>query len=653
MNSCGLRHCTMERDDDDVIWLTLDVADSWANLVTLDLIDDLHRALAAIEAQSPPAGLVMRSAKASGFALGGDAAELQRLCTPDYAARYTRRGQALTGRIAALPCPSVALLEGSCRGPGLELALACRYRLGGDDDAVVLCLPDVFLDLHASLGATVRLSERIGATPALNVMETGRAVERGDALEMGLLDGVHPADGIAEAARTLLREDPGVSRLSMPRRLLSSRPVWWLLDRIREADDLGDLAPEARTGADALRRLWREHGGAGPRRRYRAERQSFQRLMQQPAAHNRIRLYALTDRAMTEARQLQSSAPRHVHIVGAGDLGADLAVELAGRGRFVSVTEPAEGPRAALEARLAALPAPDGDAPQWRVDGDNVGIEGADLVIEAIPDDPEAKRLLMGELEECAAVDAVFASTTTTLPLSEIGRDLRHPERLIGLHPVREMNGVGIGPIIELAPAFDNAGPAVERGMALAAALERLPLTVTASPGYLILRMLLPYMLAGAALYSRAERELIDGGGRYLGMALGPLELADWIGLDVCMRLAEGLGYTVPDQLRERVELGTVGRRSGTGFHDWKGRRRVTASPPQGRGQFPEIGEALIGPLCQGAISCRDAAVVDDDDRIDMAAVLAGGLPGYTGGPLSWARLRAEEARAGETTVRG
>ena len=640
-----------EHGDDGIATLTLDIPGTNSNNFSLALINALHGALDELQAREGLVGLILRSTKNTGFAVGADSAELERMLDPAYAATYIRRGQALTCRIAALPVPTVALLHGSCRGVGLELAIACRYRLAADAASTALCLPDVMLDQHCGFGGSARLADLIGGTPALAVMETGRVVTPEEARQMGLVDGVHAGEELDAAARSLLQSDPGPHRPKGTQKLLSTRPVWWLLDRIRQADDLGDTAPEARVGADALRTLWRDHGGGSLHRRLRAERSSVLRLLSQPPARNRIRLYAMTDRYMAESRRIEATIPGRVHVIGAGALGSELVSLLVANGFRVSVQDLLSDRLDALRTRLLGVQpsnVADGEAESVGepfLAGEPDDLASVDLVVEAIDENADLKRALFEELEGKLGPEAVIASTTSTVPLASLAGQLVHPTRLVGLRMIRELTGAGIGPVVEVAVAADGGDAAARTAAALVAALDRMPLYVKDCPGGLLHRLLLPYVLAGAALYSRSDRELVDGAGRYAGMTLGPLELADWIGLDTCVALAEQLEKEVPAQLRDLVDAGHLGQRTGHGFHDWRGSKRVTASPPQGRSRFPEIADLLMATLREQALACSAAGLVAEDDLIDVVATLAAGVPGYTGGPLNWARQHQQGSK--------
>lgn len=638
MIAAGLQHCRIERDADDIAWLTLDMDGASVNTLSSALIASIETALDRILDNGMPVALVIQSAKADGFLVGADAEELERMLDQAHADAFIRRGQALTARIAELDVPTVALVHGRCRGGGMELAVACRYRVADADTA--LCLPEVHLGLHPCFGGTARLADLIGATPTLALAVSGRVVGSSEARRRGLVDAVRPRAEHVDAARDLVRRRPAPRRPRGLNRALSLRPVWWLMERVREADDLRDFAPETRIGADALRMLWRRHGGHRLPRRIEAERVSVLALLRQAPAHNLIRVYGLTERCLADATRSAGATSRRVHVVGAGELGTDVAATLAGHGFAVTLTDADE---AAIDRAMQRVRARGAELSGLVADPAGAGVAAADLVIEAIDEDLERKIELFGTIEASLADDAVLATTTSTLAFDRLAGALARPQRLVALHFARELVDDGLGQVIEIGHGAITDEAAIARAAAVATALGRLPLHVRAAPVFLIERLLVPYMLEGARGYSRGEREVIDGAARYLGMAVGPLELADWIGLDRCLALAEAMAahqpMAIPATLREQVANGRLGWRTGGGFHDWRGDKRVTGSPPPGaRARFPRIGQGLVAPMLAQAELCLEEGMVDDGDLIDVAGVMAAGVPGHTGGPLSWAR---------------
>ena len=639
-------NCRLDYDDDGIAWLYLDCADASTNTMPLRVLRDLTRAVEDLEAREGLRGLVILSAKQAGFVSGASTDELQLMHDIDHVENLMNWGHSVMGRIASLPVPTVALIHGQCLGSGLELALACRYRVVDQASSTSLGLPDVRLGLHPCHGATARLPVLIGAWAALDLLTSGRSVDAASAAKLGLVDRTVPSDALRDTARELINKDPGRHYPSFWTRLLLWTPLRWLIYRIRDNQlRRGEASPENFPATYAILRLWRRHGGAGLSDRLQAERTSLLRLISGPGALNLVRTYLLQNRLREDARALDRPVPERVQVYGAGTIGAGVAALLALHGRpatLVDVDEKVlEVARRRAEAiwnqRLGTEEAISAARERLRTTSEPAELEPAGFVIEALPEDLTTKQALYASLESVIAADAVIASTTSTQRIEDLAQGLNHPERLIGLHffpPVERM------PMVEVVAGEQSAAWAVETGQVLGLALDKLPLPVRSGPGFLIHRLQIPYILKGAEMYERARREIIDTAALRFGMPIGPLEMADAVGLDVCQNLAERLGYPIPPQLQERVEAGQLGQAAGQGFHDWKGGRRVTASVPPGNHAMQGIARELIRPMVHEAQRCLEEGVVDDADLVDVGALFGSGFPAFTGGPL---RLATKE----------
>jgi len=637
-------NCRLEFDDQGIAWLHLDCDGIDTNTLSLPVLRDLSGALDELETASDLKGLVLLSGKRDGFVGGPSNAELRDIGDESHVRELINSGQSVTNRIASLPVPAVCLIHGNCLGGGLELALACRYRIA-EQSGSRIGFPDVRLGLHPAYGGTVRLPRLIGYWQALELLRDGGSLNAGDAQALGLVDATTDEGTLPDAARDYIGRDPGPHRPGGWNALLRPWIARWLVYKVLEYEMSWKPCPENFPGTYAILRLWRDYAGKPVDKALQGERDSFLALTGRPAARNLVRTYLLQDRLRTEASSLDAPVPRRIHIFGAGVIGGGAAALLTAHDRDVTLHDPDEealqeaGARARefLEGRLGDAKAVAEARSRLHYDTGANGIGDAELVIEAIDEDMSAKQSLLQELEGALNKDTVVATTTSTLSIEDLSRSLEKPERLIGLHffhPVQQM------PMVEVVAGEQSGERPLAAGQALVASVLKLALRVRSGPGLLILRLEIPYMLQGASGYHRSRREIIDAAGRKFGMAHGPLELADSVGLDVCQRLAEQLGYPVPDELRERVEAGRLGRRTGQGFHDWKGGQRVSASVSPGRHPFEDIARELIDPLVEEAVRCRDEKVVADGDLVDVGALFGAGFPAYTGGPLTWLRER-------------
>lgn len=631
-------HWQVTLDGERIAWLALARTDSGTNTLSEAVLAELDQRLTEVE-RLAPAGLVIHSAKDAGFVAGADITELTGLTDQRAALDKVKRGQAIMDRIAGLAFPSVAMIHGFALGGGLELALACRYRVARDDPGTRLGLPEVRLGIHPGFGGTVRLPRLIGAAGAMDLMLRGATVSARAAARTGLVDHAQPQRHLAKAARHLVRADPGRHKPPQLRRLPGRRPIRWLVAPYLKSVTEDRVRPDHYPAPYALIDLWADHGRAKPQ--MEAEAQSVARLISGDTAQNLIRAFLLQERLKGLGRGTDFRAGR-VHVVGAGVMGGDIAAWCAVNGLQVSLQDTAAeriAPAVArahdlfrrrLKDRRRVTAAMDGFMPDPKGDGAN----RADVVIEAIFEDADAKRDLYAELEPRMRPEALLATNTSSIPLEELAGGLTRPERLVGLHffnPVAKMQ------LVEVVTGAGTAGWARDRAAAFTRAIDRLPITVTSSPGFLVNRVLMPYLLEAMVLVDEGvAAPAVDRAAEDFGMPLGPVELADWVGLDICLSVAEILaghfGGTIPRALRERVNLGKLGRKSGEGFYPYHKGRVLKERVPNP--DSAALQDRLILPMLNQAVRCLREGVVAEADLLDAGAIYGTGFAPFRGGPL-------------------
>ncbi len=655
MSKPELQHCSITENGDGIVWLWLDVNGARANTLSTALIAEVEQALDYIESEQPRA--VVIGSRKPGFIAGADVHELGDLDSIDQAEALIRRGQQLMDRIAALAGPTVARIQGHCLGGGLELALACRYRVADNEPSTRLGLPEVKLGIHPGFGGSARLPMIIGAPPALDLMLSGRTLDGRAARRMGLVDHAVSPWQIDEAARRLALSDPGPRRARGWRKLAGSAWARPVIRPFMERQLRAKVRREQYPAPYALLDLWARHGGDPLPRRLRAERESLVRLVEGDTASNLIRVFLLQDRLKDEARASRAAPADHVHVIGAGTMGGDIAAWLALNGcRVTLVDERNEAiastlrrARELFERRLKKSAKVTAAMDRLIPDPRGRGAARADIVIEAIVEDLEAKRGLYAELEKVIGPEAVIATNTSSLPLEELASGLEQPGRLIGLHffnPVAKM------PLIEVVAGDSSTEDAIARGQALVAAIDKLPLRVRSAPGFLVNRILMPYMLKAARLYAEGEsRERIDQAARHFGMPMGPLELADSVGLDVCLAAAETMTQSqeveIPERFHQLVREGRLGRKSGHGFYEYHKGKPKRQGVRTDDATLRRMGQELVQPLIEEAERCRDEGIVADGDLVDAGAIFGTGFAPFTGGPLHYRESRSSE-RASE-----
>jgi 3-hydroxyacyl-CoA dehydrogenase/enoyl-CoA hydratase/3-hydroxybutyryl-CoA epimerase len=575
---------TYEVGEDGIGQLRLDVPDRSANTLSSAVLAQLGVMLDELE-RSPPRGLVIRSAKRNGFVAGADINEFTQLGSVDEALVMIRRGQGLCDRIEALPCPTVALLHGFALGGGMELALACRYRVGVDDGRLALGLPEVQLGIHPGFGGSVRSVRLLGVRPAMDMMLTGKTVRAEKAKAIGLIDALVSADQADAACARLINEHPPAQRPSFIERMLSWPGVRGLVVPALLRQVSSRVRREFYPAPYAIVDLWAKYGARG-RAAFDAEAQSIAQLFLSPTARNLVRVFQLQDRLKAiGSKELGSrdgntaaaiAALRNVHVVGAGVMGGDIAAWCAVQGFSVSLQDRAiEQVTPALQratetfARKIHDPAARTQAAARLVPdvaGDH--IPEADVVIEAIFENADAKRGLYAKTVPRMKAGALLATNTSSLVLEGLARDLPDPGGFVGLHffnPVAQM------PLVEVISTPATRPEVVAIAAGFVRRLDKLPLPCRSTPGFLLNRVLIPYIQEGmTAVEEGVVPEIVDAAATRFGMPMGPIELADVVGLDVCKSVGEIIGAAIgrtPPVALKRVEslvaAKQLGRKTG------------------------------------------------------------------------------------------
>jgi 3-hydroxyacyl-CoA dehydrogenase / enoyl-CoA hydratase / 3-hydroxybutyryl-CoA epimerase len=646
------RNFKLTRDDDGVAWLLFDREGASANTLAADVLEEFDKVLAALESQRP-AGLVIRSAKKSGFIAGADVNEFRGAADPGPVETAIGRAHAVIDRLEGLKFPTVAVIHGFCLGGGLEVALACQSRIA--ISGARFGFPEVMLGLHPGLGGTARFTALVNPMQAMTLMLTGKTIDARRAKSLGLVDAVaeerHVRNAIKDALfGRLKRSRPGPLNM-----ILNFTPVrGFLASRMRaEAEK---AAPHEHYPAPyALIDLWEKHGGDKPAM-LAAEKTSFARLMMTPTAQNLIRVFFLREQMKKTAGSGNKVA--HVHVIGAGAMGGDIAAWCASQGLRVTLADMKAEPIAGAIKRANEL---FGKIMRKRTDirdaldrlmpdMDGEGVRNADLIIEAVPEKLELKQKVYAGLEPKMKAGAILATNTSSIPLQDLRTTLAKPERLLGLH---FFNPVSRLQLVEVV-SHDGSDPdMLKQALAFVGAIDRLPLPVKSSPGFLVNRTLTPYMLeAMLMLDEKIDKTAIDAAAEKFGMPMGPIELADQVGLDICLAVGDMLRSKfgdllppTPAWLRDKVANGELGRKTGRGFYVWKDGKADKGTRPSSPNAQPtdEMIDRLILPMSNVCVACLREGIVDNPDTVDGAMIFGTGYAPFRGGPLNYARSRGPE----------
>lgn len=637
-----VRNWTLETDNRDIAWLGLRGEGS-TNVLSRQVLVELDTVLAALE-QAPPSSLIIYSHKSSGFIAGADVHQFPEMKTEEQAFEQVHAGQRVIERLAALPFTTVAVLNGVTLGGGLELALACDWRISYDSDRSTIGLPEVQLGVHPGLGGTIRSVSIAGVRNAMQLMLTGKPVRPAKAKAMGLVDRLTNADSWrADAIEMATRPRPPATPGLIDRLLCwkISRP---LLARMLRKQVGAKARPEHYPAPFAIIDLWQRHYGAPDA--LQAEARSFARLVFSQTSRNLVRVFFLQDRLKSFAKQTDRQFS-HAHVVGAGTMGADIAAWCAIRGLSVTLQDREkrfidDGLDRAHESIRKKLKTDERIAEaRGRLVADLTG-EGAreaDIIIEAIFENLEAKQKLFRDLEQRARPDALLATNTSSIPLKQIASALASPPRLVGLH---FFNPVALMPLVEVVHSPTTLHATVDAGAAFVRQIGKLPLPCKGMPGFLVNRILAPYMDEAFRLrHEGFAPETIDRAATDFGMPVGPLELADSVGLDILVHVAgivaDTIGRELPPGLQAMVDAGKLGRKTGEGFYRWESGKAVR-NKSAAKEYPPEIGRRLILSLVNEAAACVDDRVVADGDLADAGTIFGAGFAPFRGGPIQYAR---------------
>ena len=637
------RHWRLETGEGGNLELFLTVADRSVNVLHGGVLDELEEVLEHLYTEAPP-GVILGSDPERAFAVGADVTEFAKLESRDQALAMLRRGQKLFQDWANLECPTVAVIRGHCLGGGLELALACDYRIAESGSQVRIGLPEVRLGIHPGYGGSVRLPALAGDLKALRMMVTGKTVSGAEALKSRLVDAVAPRRQLYAVAREMIRRRPAVRRPPWRDRVphvpaLRAAVAWACAWGVRS------VAPKEHYPAPyRLLEHWRDLGKDSDAA-LESEAQSVASLFESPQARQMTRIFLL--RQELKAQASSGKATSSVHVVGAGVMGGDIAIWCALNGLRVTLqdTEPERiAPVIQRARRTLARHPEDAQAALDRLipDPEGHGAGSADLVIEAISENLNAKQDLYHRLQSRMRPDALIATNTSSLPLEDLAEVLDEPSRLVGIHffnPVSKM------PLVEVIYHDSGQQPLIDRATGFVRHIRRVPLVVKSSPGFLVNRVLMPYLLEAVRLREEGlSVAAIDRAATAFGMPMGPLKLADTVGLDVCLAagavLAEVHGREIPKTLAETVEAGNLGRKTGQGFYRWNDGKpkswRVGRSSPDCR-------DRLILSMVREAVHCLHEGLVERADWIDAGLILGTGFAPFTGGPLQLARRRGAD----------
>jgi 3-hydroxyacyl-CoA dehydrogenase/enoyl-CoA hydratase/3-hydroxybutyryl-CoA epimerase len=645
------RHWQTKQENDGILWLTLDQSDKDINTLSREVLAELSQILDNIP-QLQPAGMVIRSGKPNGFIAGADVTEFSSIVDSSEALKLIEWVKSIMDRLERLPFPTICLVRGFCLGGGLELALACRSRIAIDVPKTIFGLPEIKLGIHPGFGGTVRLIRLIGPIRALGMMLTGKSVDARRACKINLVDSVVADGELTDGLRSAILQAPLRKKYGFVHFLLWVWFMRFLLARYLRRKIAKRAARKHYPAPYALIDLW-EHSGGDPAALFRAESRSAADLITGTTAQNLIRVFLLRERLKASGRMSEFS-PDSVHIIGGGTMGGDIAAWCALHGLRATIQDIVPERLEAASQRAGILFRNNIAEPRLMEEAQNRfvpdihgdGIAEADIVIEAIYEDSRAKQKLYRRIEPQMKEKALLATNTSSIPLEELAQSLENPGRFVGIHffnPVAKMQ------LVEVVRGKAADEEALKRAISFVAAIRRLPLPVHSSPGFLVNRILTPYLLEAISIEQEGIPAAdIDRAACEFGMPIGPILLADSVGLDICLSVARILAahfrIEVPKRLENLVAAGDLGKKSGRGFYRYKGGKSVVPKKKPASDPTPELADRLMLRLLNEALACVREGVVADGDLLDAGAIFGIGFPPFRGGPLHYIRTEGFEA---------
>jgi 3-hydroxyacyl-CoA dehydrogenase/enoyl-CoA hydratase/3-hydroxybutyryl-CoA epimerase len=642
-------------DYERIAWAVIDRKGERMNSLGRRPTEELGEIVQAVEdaaMRGEVKGLVLMSGKDSSFIAGADIREFESFDSEDKIADVVKQTLELLNRIDRLPVTVVAAIHGYCLGGGLELALACDWRIADREEGTRLGFPEVKLGIFPGLNGTVRSIEAAGPMDAMTAMLTGRMLRPSAAKAIGLVDQLVPTrHNLRWAARKAVLQKRHSKGAPWWKRLMLKQPIRSMLANKMRAKTAEKVREEHYPAPFRLIDLFEKYGDDPVRMRV-AETEMFTPLMASESSRNLRRVFKLSEMLKDEAPK-DGFKPRKVHVVGAGTMGGDIAAWCVVQGMQASLQDLDEAQIAKALARAKSLfkrhlrtpLAIETATTRLIADPQGKQIKHADVVIEAIAEKLEAKQGLFQKLEKEIRPGAVLATNTSSLRLEDIARPLADPGRLVGLH---FFNPVAQLPLVEVVRGEGTREEEVRKACTFVTAISKLPLVVRSVPGFLVNRVLAPYMMEAVRRYQLGEpREKIDQAALKFGMPMGPLELMDMVGLDIANHVGEELDLAPQggNVLSALVQQGKLGKKTGEGFYVWEQgkpkREEVTYDPAE----LERLGRELLKPMLDEAERALADHVVANADHVDAGVIFGTGFAPFRGGPLHYRRTQEHAAR--------
>ena len=674
--SRGSTNPFFEVDEDGIGWLTFDDPNRKLNILDEPIMRRLADALDSATSRAADGSmtaLIVRSGKDRGFVAGADVTAIEAVEDPAEGEQASRLGQEIFGKLEALSVPTIAAIHGLCLGGGTELALSCDYRLASDSPTTAIGLPEVMLGILPAWGGTTRLPRLVGLQAALDLLLSGGRYRARKAKRIGLVDEIFPQELFNEKVKAFAadRADGKPPQGRPARKLLTrlldgtppGRAVVLRMARKQVMKRTGGHYPAPLKILDVVKR-----GGQAPQAvSLGLEAAAAGELIVSSVSKNLIHIFNLNEAAKKGLGPLDGAATsvRRLGVLGAGVMGGGIAQLAAYKGIVVRMKDirheaVSGGLRHARDlfekaVQRRRLRRREADQHMELISGglDYESLSGCDLIVEAVVERMDVKRIVLRETEDAVRADCIIASNTSSLSIDEMSEGLKRPENLAGMHffnPVHKM------PLVEVIRGSRSSDRAVATIYALALELGKVPVVTADRPGFLVNRVLGPYLNeAGHLMADGASIEDVDRAALEFGMPMGPLRLVDEVGIDVTSHAGESLHKALGDRLDPSAPLvaladtGRLGKKGGAGFYRYENGKEAgvdqsvyaalkSAVPSERRTlDQKEIRGRLLLAMINEAARALDEGVVARAADVDLAMIMGTGFPPFRGGLMRFA----------------
>ena len=647
---------------DGIAVAEFDQPNSKANILNMDFFTRLNEILEKVEGNEDIKGLIFISKKPSIYLAGADLLSMKdNLTNEKWLRGVLRYGQESFNRIERLSIPTVAAINGACLGGGLELSLACKYRIASNEKCTKLGLPEVMLGILPAWGGTTRLPRMIGLPKSLQALLSGKIYAPIQALKLGMVDKIcHKENLLKEAISFCDSKKPKRKVNKLTQAILL--PISIFLSKRNVYKKTRGNYPAPNKIIEVVAKSFFKNKYAA----LKLEKKGFLSLAKTKACRNLIRVFFLQERAKKLPHGMPWYDPKldkqiddDIVVIGAGTMGAGIAQWISSRGKRVLLKDVSESAIASGLKKIGKLfvsavlkhkidrPTVRDCLGKLNFTKNSVPLSKQSLAIEAVVENFELKTKVLQEIESGLAEDAILATNTSALSITELSKGLKRPENFVGIHffnPVHKMK------LVEIVVGEKTSAETEDRAKRFVISIGKLPVVVKDSPGFLVNRILLPYLVEALRLFSDGhpltsiENCMLD-----FGMPMGPLRLLDEIGLDVAAHVALDLekrldDFKVPQIIHKILETKQFGRKSGKGFFLYKGREAVCPNPvflkmQKGNPMPCDIESKMVESMTQEAQKCIQEKVAKTTDDIDFAMIMGTGWAPFKGGPIEYSKF--------------